>query len=96
MSAGTEKLRALIERIFEDGVVEEKERDELKRLYRDGGLTVPQVKEVFAAFVSDTWGEVMSDGVVTDDERNKVRTILTELKLPANMLPDDLRKSLGV
>src|SRR5689334_16479561 len=94
--ASKDQLAELVDRIFADGIVEPAERDELRRLYRDGGLTIPQVREVFAAFVAKTWGEVIEDGVVTPEERAKLTTILRELKLPADILPPQMRQILGL
>ena len=87
MRPAQEVLLALVERIFEDGVVTASERSELVSLYRDAGLTVPDVKEVFAAFLKRTWGETMADGVITNDERMKLATIVRELRVPKESLP---------
>ncbi len=96
MTRTQEQLAELVTRIFADGVVTQAERDELHRLYREGGLTVPQVREVFAAFVAQTWGEVIADGEVSTEERRKLATILHELHLPADILPPQMRIVLGL
>lgn len=82
-----ERLAHLLDEVFADGRLDPDERDELRRLFSSGGLTVSQAKAVFQDFVERTWGEVMADGVVTDDERQKMETIIRELKLPADVLP---------
>jgi hypothetical protein len=87
MSETSRALRALLERIFEDGVVEPSERTDLQAFYRRGGLTVAEARTTFAAFVDDTWGEVVSDGVITDDELQKLEAIVRELRLPADAIP---------
>jgi len=87
MSEASRALRALLERIFEDGVVEPSERTDLQAFYRRGGLTVGEARATFAAFVDDTWGEVVSDGVITDEELQKLEAIVRELRLPADAIP---------
>jgi hypothetical protein len=87
MREASQALRALLERIFEDGVVEPNERSDLQAFYRTGGLTVSEARATFAAFVEDTWGEVIADGVLTDDEIQKLEAIVRELRLPPNTVP---------
>ena len=87
MRPAQEELLSLVERIFEDGVVTASERSELVSLYRDAGLTVPEVKAVFAAFLAKTWGDTIADGVLTNEERTKLATIVRELRIPTETLP---------
>jgi hypothetical protein len=75
-------LLQLVDRIFEDGIVTDEERAELRGLYRDGALTVREVRDVFNAFLKKTWAEISADGVVTIEERAMLETIAVELKLP--------------
>jgi hypothetical protein len=88
MRPAQDALLALVDRIFADGVVTPAERSELGALYRGAGLTVAEVREVFTAFVTKTWGEALSDGVFSDDERDKLVTIARELKLPRDCMPE--------
>lgn len=88
MRPAQDALLALVDRIFADGVVTPAERGELGALYRGAGLTVAEVREVFTFFVAKTWGEALSDGVFSDDERDKLVTIARELKLPRDCMPD--------
>jgi hypothetical protein len=81
------ELLSLVGRIFADGIVEASEKSELVSLYRDAGLTVPEVREVFTAFLQQTWGEAIADGVFTDDERRKLVTIIRELGIPSECVP---------
>ena len=81
-------LLSLVERIFADGVVTSAERSELVSLYREGGLTVPEVREVFTTFVAQTWGEAIADGVLTDGERQKLAVIVRELHVPRDCVPN--------
>jgi hypothetical protein len=87
MRLAQEELLALVDRIFADGIVNASERSELVSLYRDAGLTVPEVREVFTSFLQKTWGEAIADGVFTDDERRKLATIVRELRVPADCMP---------
>lgn len=87
MRPAQEGLLSLVERIFEDGVVTASERSELASLYRGAGLTVPEVKEVFAAFLKKTWGETIADGLITNEERTKLATIVRELRMPVESVP---------
>lgn len=81
-------LLSLVERIFADGVVTASERSELVALYREGGLTVAEVREVFTAFLGATWGEAIADGVLTDEERKKLGVIVRELHVPRDCVPN--------
>ena len=88
MRPAQDALLTLIDRIFADGVVTPAERSELGSLYRAAGLTVAEVREVFTAFVAKTWGDALSDGVFSDDERDKLVLIARELKLPKDCMPE--------
>jgi hypothetical protein len=88
MRPAQEALLSLVDRIFADGVVTPTERSELSSLYRSAGMTVAEVREVFTAFVARTWGEAISDGVFSDDERDKLVLIARELKLPNACMPE--------
>ena len=87
MRPAQQDLLSLVDRIFADGVVTAAERSELVSLYRDAGLSVPEVKEVFSAFLKKTWGEAIADGVLTDEERGKLATVVRELRMPADAVP---------
>jgi tellurite resistance protein len=90
----TERLAKLVEDVFADGVLDPDERQALRQMYDQGGLTVSQVKTVFRDFMEKTWGEVIEDGVITPDERAKLQTIVYELRLPAECIPDQVRRVL--
>ena len=85
-----EALLSLVDRIFADGVVTPAERSELVSLYRAGGLTVSEVREVFTAFMRQTWGEASADDVLTNDERRKLQAIVRELHVPRDCVPDSV------
>lgn len=87
-------LLALVERVFDDGTVTPEERADLRALFRSGGLTVAEVREVFAAFVEQTWGHVIADGVVTAEEQAQLIAIVRELRLPGECLPLEVRRAI--
>ena len=87
MRPAQEALLTLVDQIFADGVVTPAEKSELVTLYRGAGLTVAEVREVFTTFVAKTWGEAISDGVFSYDERAKLVTIARELKLSRDCMP---------
>lgn len=88
-------LAALIDRIFEDDVVDDEERDTLRQFWAQQGMTVPEVRAVVSAFVDKVWGEVIADGVVTDDERVRLLRVIEGLRLPITILPEGLQRELS-
>jgi hypothetical protein len=87
MRPAQEELLSLVDRIFADGVVNASERSELVSLYRGAGLTVPEVREVFKAFLQKTWGESIADGVLTENEVRKLATVVRELRVAPDCVP---------
>jgi len=87
-------LFALVDKIFADGVLTPEERSELRSFYGTGGLSVHEVREVFSAFVKKTWGEAVEDSFVTPDERQKLLTIIVELRLPPEMVPSEVAREI--
>jgi uncharacterized tellurite resistance protein B-like protein len=83
-----EQLSALIQRVMADGKVEPSEREELQAVYRQALLTVGDLKDVLGRYVRSVQDEVLSDGKVTDEERQRCRAVVSELKIPATLLPD--------
>lgn len=81
-------------KVFDDGSLEPTEQKELRDLYGMGKLTLPDVREVFGLFLSDTWDNVMADGVITDAERDKLANIVAQLKLPSDLVPEDVKRAL--
>lgn len=92
---GQQNLAQLIDRIFEDGVVDADEREELKKFWVSQGLGVSQVRAVVDAFVAKVWGEVIADGIVTSDEKGRLRAVVYGLKLPVDILPAPIRDALA-
>jgi hypothetical protein len=88
-------LAALIDRIFADGRVDPDEREELRRFWTTRQLAVKQVRAVVDVFVSKTWGEVIADGVVTDQERERLWAVVEGLHLPEAVLPEPMWKAIS-
>lgn len=90
MRPAQKALLTLVESVFDDGVVTSDERKALTSAYRAGGLTVPEVREVFCTFVETTWATAVADRDVTSGERAKMTTIVRELRLPRDCVPSAL------
>jgi hypothetical protein len=93
-AAMQDRLRKLLRQVFADGVLTNEEKDQLRTMYRQGGLTVAEVRSVFESFLAEVWGEIWADRVVTAEERAKLETIVRELKLPSEMIPEAVRSAL--
>jgi len=83
-----------LQKVFDDGVLEPHEQKELRELYGMGKLTLPDVRHVFATFLQHTWDKAMEDGVLTDDEKTKLANIVTQLKLPDDLVPADVQRAI--
>lgn len=88
------KLKGMLARIFSDGVVEPTERAELDRQLHSGALSSETVRATLLDFLQTTMKHVGADGVVTDSERAKLRVIVTELELPNECIPDEVRRAI--
>ncbi|HLU49746.1 MAG TPA: hypothetical protein VK116_16720 [Planctomycetota bacterium] len=80
--------------IFEDGVVEVKERDALQAACNELGLAQDQILEVFTAFLDKMWGQAMADDVLTPSERLVLKRVIKELRIPDDRLPVQARLAL--
>ena len=89
-----DKLKNLLESVFEDAVVHPEEREQLESLTKGGALGPDDVRAVFKSFVAAKWGEAMEDGRLTPQERMLLGEIVSELKLPEDALPQQLRLAL--
>jgi hypothetical protein len=83
-------LARLLPQVLEDGRVDESEKEQLLGVFRRGILTTADVREVFGQFLKGLATEVLADGVVTDEEREKVRTAVRELRIPRTFLSEEL------
>lgn len=95
MKPSQRSLLRLVRNIFEDGVVTSEERRDLTALLRSSGLTVNEVRAVYALFVKQTWGEVLLDDVITEEELAKLSTIVEALRLPHDVTPESVRAVLA-
>ncbi|MFO0674627.1 MAG: hypothetical protein U0235_34280 [Polyangiaceae bacterium] len=82
-------------KVFDDGVLEPHEQKELRELYGLGKLTLIDVREVFGIFLRDTWATAMADGVLEDAEKAKLRAIVEQLKLPSDLVPEDVKRAIA-
>jgi hypothetical protein len=94
MTETQEKLRELVAHVFADGKLTAQERDELRQFWIDAHLTVAQVREVMTAFIRQSWGEALADGVLEDAERSKLRAIVNGLHLPKDCVPDEIQRAI--
>jgi uncharacterized tellurite resistance protein B-like protein len=86
-----DQLSALIQRVMADGKIEPGEREELQAVYRQALLTITDIKDVLGRYVRSVQDEVLADGKVTDEERRRCRAVVSELKIPAALLPDSFK-----
>jgi hypothetical protein len=83
-------LARLLPKVLEDGRVDDAEKEELLAVFRRGILTTADVKQVFGQFLKGLTAEVMADGVVTPEEREKCRIAVRELRIPRSFLAPEL------
>ena len=88
------KLKGMLARIFSDGVVEPSERAELDRHLAAGTLSSETVRATLLDFLKTTMKHVSADGEVSDAERAKLRVIVTELELPNDCIPDEVKRAI--
>ena len=86
-----EMLAALIERVMADGKIEPDEREEMQAFFRQAVVTVGDMRDVLARYLRIVQNEVLADGNVTDEERARVRAVVTELKIPPSLWPGEIR-----
>jgi len=90
-----EMLAALIERVMADGKIEPEEREEMQAFFRQAVVTVGDMRDVLARYLRVVQNEVLADGHVTDEERARVRAVVTELKIPPSLWPGEIRAILS-
>ena len=86
-----EMLAALIERVMADGKIEPEEREEMQAFFRQAVVTVGDMRDVLARYLRVVQNEVLADGHVTDEERARVRAVVTELNIPPSLWPSEIR-----
>ena len=85
------QLAALLPRVMEDGKVDESEKAELLALFKRGVLTAPDVKDVFAQYLKSLQSDVLEDGFVSEEEQERCRTAVRELRIPHQFLTPEMR-----
>jgi uncharacterized tellurite resistance protein B-like protein len=90
-----ERLAALIERVMADGTIDAGEREEMQAFFAQELLAVGDVRDVMSRYLRAVQDEVLADGRVTDEERKRVRAVVTELKIPPALWPGEIRAIVG-
>jgi hypothetical protein len=85
-------LKQLLVDIFEDSIVEPKERDALAAFTKS--MSPEDSLKVFQQFLREKWGEAMEDDVLTGAEIRLLGHIVAELNLEAEHLPMQARMAL--
>ena len=85
-----DRLAAFLPRAMEDGVLDDTERRELMGILGSGVLSKADVQAAFRDFLNGLHLEVAADGVITDDEKVRVRTVVNALRIPAAFLPPEI------
>ena len=94
MQDSAKKLEALLTQIFEDGVVEVREREALAAACQELSLDREEILGVFTGFLDKMWGEAMADDVLTSSERLVLKRVISELRIPDERLPVQARLAL--
>jgi hypothetical protein len=90
-----ERLAAFLPRAARDAVIDDEERRELLAILTSGVLTKGDVQEVFRGFLQGLSEEALADGVLTPEERDRCRFIVTALHIPEEFLPPQLAEILA-
>ncbi|MDZ4696884.1 MAG: hypothetical protein SGI86_17230 [Deltaproteobacteria bacterium] len=85
-----ERLTEFLPRAMADGVLDDTERQELMGMLSSGVLTRDDVQTAFRDFLNGLHFEITVDGVVTDEERERLRSVVGSLRLPATFIPDEI------
>jgi uncharacterized tellurite resistance protein B-like protein len=85
------RLTNLIERVMADGKVDSAERTEMQGFYKQALITVSDMKDVLSQYMRTVRDEVMADGKITDEERARCRAVVSELKIPPSLVPDEFK-----
>jgi uncharacterized tellurite resistance protein B-like protein len=81
------KFKGLMARIFSNAEVDEAERRELQDFISLGLLTAAERDVVVQSFTATTWKSANADGVLSEVEKKRLRSIADELKLAPEDLP---------
>ena len=81
------KFKGLLARIFSNAEVDETERSELGEFIAGGLLTNAEREAVVRSFIATSWKSANADGVLSEVEKKRLRSIAEELKLTPQELP---------
>jgi hypothetical protein len=84
------QLAALLPRVMADGKLDENEKSEMLALFKRNVLTAPDVRDVFATYLKFLQNEVLEDGLVTEEEQERCRTAVRELRIPRTFLTPEM------
>jgi hypothetical protein len=93
--AAVERLGTVIRRVLADGTIDDAEREELQGLYREAVLTVSDVRSVIGRYLLSVQDDILADDLVTDEERERCRAVVSQLKIPAGLLSPQLKEIVG-
>lgn len=88
-------LARFLPRAMADGVLDEVEKRQLKAILTSGALAKEDVQGVFRDYLTGLHREMAADGLLTPAERERCRTIVTELRIPLAFLPPEIASMLG-
>lgn len=92
MNDNAAQLKKLLDTIFDDEIVEPKERETLARFTKT--MSAGETSQVFQKFLAEKWGEAIADDVLTASEIRLLGHIMTELHLELKDLPEQARFAL--
>jgi hypothetical protein len=90
-----ERLAAFLPRALTDGVLDETEKRELRGMLTSGVLTRGDVQEIFGDFLRGVHNDILQDGAVSAEERERLRSIVRELRIPHDFLPPEMARIVG-
>jgi hypothetical protein len=88
-------LVRFLPRSMEDGVLDEVEKFQLHGILTSGALTKEDVQEVFRNFLLEVHQDITADGKLTVAEVVRLRTVVTELRIPKSFLPPEIALIVG-
>jgi hypothetical protein len=82
-------------RSMEDGVLDEVEKRQLHAILTSGVLTKEDVQDAFRNYLLEVHREIAADGKLTLAEVVRLRTVITELRIPHSFLPPEIALIVG-
>jgi uncharacterized membrane protein YebE (DUF533 family) len=88
------QLKGMLARIFSDGQVDDAERNELRTRLSSGTLPAADAQATMLEFLNATYRHAMADGVLSDAEKARLRSIILELELPNACVPEEVKQAI--